>query len=242
VLATLKKIKPRLAQLSLSPVARAVLADRLTYLSVEKLRRIDAILRETQGVPGDIVEFGVALGGSGIILAAGAKGRKRFVGFDVFETIPPPTSDKDDAMSKARYAEIAAGRSTGIGGDSYYGYRPDLLSDVTRSFTRHGVPLSDQVVLHQGLFADTWPEAGVSAMSLAHIDCDWYDPVKYCLDACADRLSVGGAIIVDDYFDYGGCRVAVDEFMAERRDFVFDKGANPILRRIGMDGTGAPGR
>lgn len=218
--------------LRVSQAARAVTADRLTYLSVEKLRRIDRALRETRSVPGDILEFGVALGGSGIILAKATGAEKKFIGFDVFETIPPPTSDKDDTVSKARYDIISAGQSEGIGGDSYYGYRPDLLGDVKRSFQKHGVPVSDRVQLRQGLFEDSWPKADVKVISFAHIDCDWYDPVKFCLDSCADKLSIGGIMLIDDYHDYGGCRTAVDEFLATRSNFSFEDGANPMIRKL----------
>jgi asparagine synthase (glutamine-hydrolysing) len=66
---------------------------------------------------------------------------------------------------------------------------------------------------------------------LAHIDCDWYDPVSYCLRSIAPKISVGGIVLIDDFYDYGGCRTAVDEFLAEHPEFGFEDGANPILRR-----------
>jgi O-methyltransferase len=75
-------------------------------------------------VSGDVLEFGVALGGSAIVLAGIAGlAHRRFYGFDVFEMIPAPTSEKDDEKSKQRYNLIASGKSEGIGGDLYYGYR-----------------------------------------------------------------------------------------------------------------------
>jgi asparagine synthase (glutamine-hydrolysing) len=67
------------------------------------------------------------------------------------------------------------------------------------------------------------------------LDCDWYDPVRYCLQACADKPGRGGIIIIiiiiDDYHDYGGYRTAVDESIASRPDFVLDQGRNPFLRK-----------
>ena len=47
----------------------------------------------------------------------------------------------------------------------------------------------------------------------------------------ADRLSSGGAIALDDYHDYGGCKVATEEFLSERPDFERAEGENLILRR-----------
>ena len=233
VIAKLRRLARRLLGLGLSADARAVSNAGLTYLSPAKLRRIEQALQAAQSVPGDFLEFGVALGGSAILIARRAEGR-RFHGFDVFAMIPEPTSDKDDDKSRRRYEIIKSGESRGLDGDTYYGYRPDLFDQVKASFARHGVPVDDdRVILHKGLFEDTVPGAGLEAVAFAHIDCDWYDPVRYCLAAIADKMSVGGAIVIDDYHDYGGCRTAVDEFLAEQPDFSFEDEPNPILRRVG---------
>lgn len=229
------KVRRRFDLMSLGPVARAVVGDRLTYLPAEKLRRIERVLKQADadGVPGDIVEFGVALGGSGIMLAHHAQQGRRFMGLDVFAMIPPPTSEKDDAKSKARYATISSGASKGLGGDTYYGYRDHLYEEVKANFARHGVPVDGtRVQLHRGLFEETWPRLDVKAIAVAHVDCDWYDPVRYCLQAISRKMSTNGVVIIDDYNDYGGCRTAVDEFVATRSDYVFEDGVNPFLRKI----------
>jgi asparagine synthase (glutamine-hydrolysing) len=229
----LNGLRRRLAAGMLSPLCKDVVRQRLTYLRPERLSRLERAMRTVRSrrVPGAVCEFGVALGGSGILLADFARrDRREFHGFDVFATIPPPTSEKDDARSKERYKVIASGASEGIGGDEYYGYTPDLFERVKASFGRNGVPVDGRaVMLHRGLFEETWPEAGVGQVALAHIDCDWYDPVIYCLDAVADRVAPGGILIIDDYHDYGGARTAVDEFVARRVDFELKEGANPFL-------------
>jgi O-methyltransferase len=219
----------------LSPTAKQVRRERLTYLNVFKLRRLETAVRELErsGISGDFLEFGVALGGSSIILACHAASQGRgFHGFDVFATIPPPTSDKDDVKSKRRYDVIQSGNSTGIGGDEYYGYKDNLFLEVCAAFERYGLPVDGKRVhLHKGLFEQTWPAAGVTSASLVHIDCDWYDPVAYCLQAVADLLAPGGLIVLDDYHDYGGARTAVDEFLGRRPDFSLQRGPNPFLRK-----------
>ena len=55
-----------------SRAARAVRRDRLTYLSWAKLRSLEQAAAEVRrdAVRGDFVEAGVALGGSGILLAS----------------------------------------------------------------------------------------------------------------------------------------------------------------------------
>lgn len=228
----LKAVAGRVAWRRLKPITRSVVRDNLTYLSVDKLQRIEGAIERTRSVPGAIVEFGVALGGSAIIFAKLKDAGRAFVGFDVFAMIPPPTSDHDDQHARQRYEVIKSGASSGIGGEQYYGYRADLIGDVRRAFDRHGVPVDGRAVrLVQGLFEDSWPTAGVEGVSLAHIDCDWYDPVKFCLQAIADKMAPGGIIILDDYYDYGGCRAAVDEFRGCRDDFDFADGPNPFLIR-----------
>jgi asparagine synthase (glutamine-hydrolysing) len=224
-----------IAEWRLSPTAQAVRRERLTYLSSLKLQRLEGALSAllSQGTTGDILEFGIALGGSAIVLAQHAEREGRaFHGFDVFGMIPPPNSEKDDARSKQRYEVIAAGESPGIRGDIYYGYRQDLFDQVRASFARHGVPVNGEtIVLHKGTFEETWPSYRGNQIAFAHIDCDWYEPVKFCLERVASRMSPGGVIVLDDYHDYGGCRTATDEFLYARGDFTFKDGANPVLTR-----------
>lgn len=227
----LSRFRKYMAIRMLGRSSRSVLEERLTYLHPAKFRRLEQALAQVnrRKVPGDFIEFGIALGGSAIVIAEHAKGR-RFHGFDVFDMIPPPTSDKDDEKSKQRFDVIKSGESKGIGGDTYYGYRSDLYGDVLRAFERHGLRVDgDHIQLHKGLFEDTWPQVAISEVAFAHLDCDWYDPVKYCLERIADLMSPGGIIVIDDYNDYGGCRTAVDEFRAARPDFSFEEGANPLL-------------
>ena len=137
----------------LSATARSVRREHLTYLSPRKLRRLETVLQEILrlDVPGDVAEFGMALGGSAIVLATHARRRGRgFHGFDVFGMIPPPTSEKDDDKSRDRYRKIATGESKGLGGDLYYGYRDDLYADVCRSFTRFGLEIDNHGQPAQG--------------------------------------------------------------------------------------------
>jgi O-methyltransferase len=227
----LRRLDTAITKRRLSATARAVQQERLTYLAPAKLLRLEQALDRTKNVPGDFLEFGVALGGGSIVIAKAAKATGHaFAGFDVFATIPPPTSDKDDEESKRRYEVIAAGKSKGIGGDEYYGYRSDLYGDVIRAFERHGLAVDGTSIrLVKGLFEDTWPGNAPQQIAFAHLDCDWYDPVKYCLDVVAERLSPGGVIVLDDYNAWGGCRTATDEFKAARSDFVFESGPNPLL-------------
>lgn len=204
----------------LSRLAREVSRARLTYLNPAKLGNLERCLRqvEDRGVAGDCLEFGVALGGSAILIAAQMAAHRRFIGYDLFGVIPPP-SERDDDRAHERYRVIASGRSAGIGGDRYYGYEPDLLGKVKASFSAFGLAVDDRRIrLVPGLFADTVDLAGDLRVAFAHIDCDWFDPVTLCLEQTYRCLSPGGIVILDDYNDYGGCRRATDAFLADHAD------------------------
>ena len=199
-------------------VMAAVRREHLTYLTEDQLASLVGCVLETEasGREGMVIEAGTARGGSAIAMAAAkAPGREMRV-YDVFGMIPPPT-ERDGADVVARYADIEAGKSTGTGGETYYGYREDLLGEVTAAFAGHGVPVAENnVTLVQGLFEDTVHVDG--PVALAHVDGDWYESTMTCLERIAPHLVPGGRIVVDDYYTWSGCRDAVDEFLARGTD------------------------
>jgi O-methyltransferase len=216
-----KRIGSALDRLRLPGVAREVKRRHLTYLSDAKFLSLRDVVREVarQKVPGDFVEFGIALGGSAVFLASECHDGRRFHGYDVFGMIPPP-GEQDDEKSKTRYEVIRSGQSKGIGGDVYYGYQDDLLRRVSETFESFGMPVDNvKVTLHPGLFENTVKFGPGDQIALAHLDCDWYEPVKLCLERTGGVLRTGGFMILDDYNDYAGCRKAADEFLAAHPEF-----------------------
>ena len=215
--AMLQTLRTRFDSALLSPLAREMRGHNLTYLSPVKLRSLEAVLRRVRRgrIAGDFLEFGVALSGSAILIASQCPPGHAFHGYDVFSMIPPP-GPEDDERSHRRYEDIRSGRSKGLGSEVYYGYLDDLYERVCRRFAEFGQPVDgERVVLHKGLFEDTLDPADRRPVAFAHIDCDWYEPVRYCLDALSERLAPGASIVLDDYNDYGGCRKAVDAFLAQ---------------------------
>jgi hypothetical protein len=176
-----------------------------------------------EGIEGAIIETGVALGGSTIVLATAKDTGRRLAAYDTFGMIPPP-SDRDDSDVQDRYAVIAAGESKGIGGDTYYGYRDDLLSEVRSSFEDLGLPPErHNVEFIQGLYEDTLVVD--SPVALAHLDCDWYESVKVCLERIHPHLTIGGRFVIDDYDEWSGARTAVDEFLASHKEYLTERHA-----------------
>jgi asparagine synthase (glutamine-hydrolysing) len=200
--------------------------DQLTYLELAALVDLAEAAREVEraGRPGILVEAGCALGGSALVLAAAKSPERRLEVYDVFDTIPPP-SGADGADAHERFQVIASGQAQGIGGTRYYGYEPDLLARVTGTFRRYDLgPETHHVELIKGLFEDTL--TGTEPVALAHLDCDWYASVMVCLENLAPRLAPGGRLVIDDYGAWSGCRKAVDEYFATRKDeFAFQQRA-----------------
>ncbi len=194
-------------------------SKKLTYCGYPKLENLSRAVSgvRRRKVPGMFIEAGCALGGSAIFLAKTKPVSENLFVFDVFKMIPPP-GEQDGPDAHARYAEIASGLSRGLGEDPYYGYEKELKNKVIKNLNACGVDLKvKKVALVEGLFSETLrPQEPVA---LAHIDCDWYDSVKTCLERIDPFLSRGGVMVLDDYGSYSGCQKAVDEFLAGHSEY-----------------------
>ena len=208
----------KLSQLFSKPpqIVRDVLKDSLTFLEREALNDLFQTVRncEEKKLAGVLIEAGCAAGGSAIVITAAKDPARSFFVYDVFGMIPEP-SKKDGADVIQRYEVIKKGEAKGIGDRDYYGYVPDLLAEVEKSFSKHGYPTSkNNVKLVKGLFSDTI--TGSEPVALAHLDGDWYDSVMVCLERIAPRLVIGGTLVIDDYDAWSGCRKAVDDYFADK--------------------------
>lgn len=199
-------------------VVSAVSADALTFLETKALNEIYQTVQtcEQLGLVGDMIEAGCAAGGSAIVITAAKNKERKLRIYDVFATIPPPT-DADGTDVKERYDVITSGKATGIGERGYYGYETDLQSKVVGNFARHNLPVDqNNVELVKGLFQDTLTAEG--PVAFAHLDGDWYESVKVCLERIVPKLVAKGILIIDDYHAWSGCRKAVDEYFADKKD------------------------
>jgi len=210
-----------------------VRTEGLTYLEpaalVDLYTRVKEV--EAQGLDGIMIEAGCALGGSAIIITAAKEANRSLFLYDTFEMIPPPsTQDGEDAHQ--RYNVIVSGQADGLRGGEYYGYQDNLLAQVVQTFARFGFS-SEEQHLHfvKGLYEETLLVN--EPVTLAHIDCDWYDSVMTCLQRITPNLVSGGVLIIDDYNDWSGCRRAVDDYFATRQaEFIFEmKSRLHIIRR-----------
>lgn len=220
----IQKIKLELYRFSStdSKIIYKVIKQKLTYLNIKPLEDIkNQVLRiERENVQGDVIENGVALGGSAAVLAYYISSNRKCKLYDTFGMIPPP-DENDNTDSIERYKEIVSGNSDGIGGDPYSGYQGDLLIKVKKTLKNNLTKDKfDKIEFHKGLYENTLNLS--DPVALAHIDCDWYSSVITCLQNIIPVLSIGGTLIIDDYKYYEGCKKAVDDFFKDRDGFNFE--------------------
>ncbi len=219
-------------------VIEDVKRERLTYLDREALLDLYLAVRsvEDRSMVGMIIEAGCALGGSSLVMATAKAADRRMQVYDTFETIPPP-GPADGADVVARFEAIATGQAEGIGGDPYYGYQGDLLPRVTESFDAFGLDAAaNSIELRKGLFEDRLHPDG--PVVLAHIDCDWYDSVKVCIDRILPHLVPGGRLIFDDFDHWSGSRRAVEDCFRDRDGFHFERRSRlHVIRDLAEDGS-----
>jgi O-methyltransferase len=172
-----------------------------TVVSRFKLNTLYSLARaiERDHVPGAIVECGVYRGGSAALLSAATSASRPVVLFDSFKGLPPP-GERDGNQARRVYRE---------------GWCEGSVSDVTELLARHGIA-SGRVQFVEGWFQDTLPQNRPDQIALLHIDADWYDSVRVCLENLYDLVSPGGYVVWDDYRRWVGCTRAVDEFLDAR--------------------------
>jgi len=189
----------------------------ITVCSNARLRGLHRAVKYiiAHNILGDIVECGTARGGSAALMGLtlkqlGASERTLWV-FDTFEGLPSPTADDPDF-------EIAK---------LYTGAYLGSIEDVSASFERLGI--YSQAKFVKGLFQDTLPNTKIENIAFLHIDGDWYNSVKTCLENLYNKVAEGGVIQIDDYGFWKGARKAVDEFFDSRS-------ITPELKRLDYSG------
>jgi O-methyltransferase len=148
------------------------------------------------GIPGAIVECGVLDGGAAALMAFGTEKSSREVHlFDSWQGLPDPT-EKDSAAAKVWAGELVGSERR------------------VRSVMRKLNINPTRLFFHKGWFDQTFPQAHIDSIALLHVDADFYEPVRLCIDTWYPKLSPGGYVQFDDYLAFIGCRRAVDEFLA----------------------------
>lgn len=131
---------------------------------------------------GDFIEMGVYRGGTALLLASALREQQSAATLhllDAWQGMPQPT--------------LEDGRSPLVG--------QGFFADASEAQVRHALSQAGLLrgcQIYAGWFEQTLPSVR-GPFALAHVDCDYYAPVKFCLDHVLPRMTLRGAVIVDDY-------------------------------------------
>lgn len=187
-----------------------------TLVDICRCWELQEAVRQTQDIPGDIIEIGTWRGGTGAVLARAAKIWKPDAKVYLFDTFR-------GVVKSGRFdVEYRGGEHD----DCTQKQVADLLAKLELS----------NIMIHQGVFPD---ESGKvvekQSISLCHIDVDAYQSARDILDFIEPLIPPGGTIIFDDY-GFATCKGItrlVDEWK-ERSGwrFIYNLNRHAILIRV----------
>jgi O-methyltransferase len=196
----------------------ALLARRLRYLGLyRRFSRYTMIKRSAfwrnlelawrfRNVPGCVIECGVWRGGMSASLASVLGAHRTYYLFDSFEGLPPPKEIDGQAAndwSQRKHPEW------------FYDNCRAEENTAAEAMAFAGVT-SPKLV--KGWFDKTLPGfTPTEPIALLRLDGDWYDSTMCCLQNLFQYVQDGGAIIIDDYFQWDGCTRAVHDFLSKNK-------------------------
>jgi O-methyltransferase len=187
-----------------------------TMTSLERMyglfKSVEHVVRNN--IPGDLVECGVWKGGSCMLAALalahfGDTTRDIYL-YDTFAGMPAPGEEDVD------YVDQHAALRLSEKWPSFDAMANAPLDEVRRNLLSVGYP-AERIVFVQGRVEQTIPRTIPPQIALLRLDTDWYESTRHEMDHLYPRLAVGGALIVDDYGHWKGCRRAVDEYVANHK-------------------------
>jgi len=192
-----------------------------TMTGWKRLDNVHNLLQDVieNNIEGDYIETGVWRGGSSVfaravITAYGeAETRVSYV-CDSFAGLPPGDKNLDP-------------------GDRNWDNTPYLevpLEVVANNFIKYGV-LDSNVVFAKGFFNETMPPLSkeIKSLSVMRLDGDMYESTVDVLYTLYDKLSIGGYLIMDDWFGFPSRTACLDFFKVH--------GINPEI--VAIDGLAA---
>lgn len=175
---------------------QSVSHERKLLLSDHEAYQVMMAVRRTAKIPGDIAEVGAYKGASAKLIAHAARGKHIHL-FDTFEGLPELRDIDRSAFTDGQFVADVA--------------------DVTAYLSAY-----PSVSLYKGLFPETAGPIAGKTFSFVHLDVDLYQSTKDSLEFFYPRMSKGGVIISHDYMTAAGVRKAIDDFMADKPEAVFE--------------------
>jgi len=161
------------------------------------------------GLDGDVIECGVYMGGSAILMAkklVALGSEKKLYALDTFEGHPyDDESDMPEELKNEVYVKESPRKGKGKRNDVNF-------DEIKKIFLRENL---DNTIFLKGLFEESFKKIPDKKFCFAHVDADFYVSVKQCIEFLKDRMVSKGIILFDDYNSPGylGCNKAVDDLL-----------------------------
>ena len=164
------------------------------------------LVEQCKDVPGVVVECGTWKGGMIAGIAAVLKDSRRYYLFDSFQGLPPAK-------------EIDGPRAIGWQSDATSShYLDNCAADEKYAMEAMELSGAKDFRIVKGWFKESLlsfpPEEPIAILRL---DGDWYDSTKECLDMLFPQVSSGGIIILDDYYAWDGCSMAIHDYLSDNQ-------------------------
>lgn len=178
-----------------------------SYLRTAKHEILDA-LALTQPIEGNIVEFGSARCGTSALIGKLLKQNKILKKIYALDTFGAGF-DKGE-LARERFRGLTDAKEEDFTGE-YNSFAYVQAKIKALQLERYVVPI-------QGMFQQTF-DSIEGKFSLAIVDCNLSESVKYSLESVWPRLTIGGIILVDDCDSkrFRGVKGAVDLFVKKER-------------------------
>jgi hypothetical protein len=198
-----------------------------TQVSFPAICNLEAVARGivSHGPVGAFVECGTWRGGAlaywarSYLRNGGVPENSAIFGFDSFEGMPEMTLHDGEPVARWLHGkrlqdvpqELVAGRLVSAG------FNVASEAQCWASVIASGFPTS-RISIVKGWFQHTLAThaAKIGPIAVLRLDADFYESTRICLATLFDQVVTGGAVIIDDYGAFPGCRRAVDEFLAPR--------------------------
>tara|TARA_Y100000310_G_scaffold345068_1_gene461568 strand:- start:556 stop:1269 length:714 start_codon:yes stop_codon:yes gene_type:complete len=183
-------------------------AGDVSMVSIEHLEWIQEIVKEINEnhIDGALVECGVWRGGSVMCMMSAQKqySQERDIYlYDTFSGMVSPSS-RDSSKDLKKFNNKAFDESCPAASLDLV---KSNVSKVGYNENRTHYIVGD--VCETLRSAEDLPEK----IALLRLDTDFYDSTRMELDVLFPKLSIGGYLIIDDYWAFIGCKKATDEFI-----------------------------
>ncbi len=164
-----------------------------------------ALAETIKYVEGEVVECGVWKGGMMAAIAKLLGNDKRYILFDSFEGLPP-VKEIDGEKAKQWQSNPE--------GEYYHNNCKAAFEEANQAMQLSG---AKNYRIYKGWFKETFELYEPAPIALLRLDADWYDATLLCLEQLFEYVVPNGLIIIDDYYTWDGCAIAVHEFLSKRK-------------------------